>query len=99
MPKAIQINAKDNVAVVPQSVEAGQQVQVVETGAVVTATEFVKAGHKICTARLSHGGYGCEIRDSHWRYESRLPEGWLDSLPQCRRYNGRTMCQLLPGVS
>ena len=47
MPKAIQINAKDNVAVVPQSVEAGQQVQVVETGAVVTATEFVKAGHKI----------------------------------------------------
>lgn len=47
MLKAIQINPKDNVAVVPQDVEAGKEVQVVETGKVYTATEFIKAGHKI----------------------------------------------------
>ena len=47
MLKAIKINPKDNVAVVPQNVEAGQTVQVVETSEVFTATEFIKAGHKM----------------------------------------------------
>lgn len=47
MLNAIRINEKDNVAVVPKDVAAGSQVQVVETGEVLTATEFIKAGHKI----------------------------------------------------
>lgn len=55
MLKAIQINPKDNVAVVPQNVEAGQQVQVVETGEVLTATEFIKAGHKIALVDFHTG--------------------------------------------
>ena len=55
MLKAIRINEKDNVAVVAQAVEAGQQVQVVETGEVFTAPEYIKAGHKIALNAMEKG--------------------------------------------
>ena len=55
MLKAIKINPADNVAVVPQDVNAGEQVQVVETGEVFTATEFIKAGHKMALVDFKAG--------------------------------------------
>ena len=55
MLKAIRINEKDNVAVVAQAVEAGQQVQVVETGEIFTAPEFIKPGHKIALNAMKKG--------------------------------------------
>ena len=55
MLKAIKIGAKDNVAVVLQSVSLGDQVQVVETGEVYQAAEFIKAGHKMALQAFSQG--------------------------------------------
>ena len=65
MLKAIRINPEDNVAVAPQNVQAGEKVQVVETGKIITVTEFIKAGHKIAMKPLPKGSivikYGIPI--------------------------------------
>lgn len=78
MLKAIQINPKDNVAVVPQDVAAGQDVQIVETGAIVKSTEFIKAGHKIALVDFKSGDtvtkYGIPIG----RMKADCPKGgWI----------------------
>lgn len=74
---AIQIDPKDNVAVVSQDVPAGEQVHVVETGADLTAAEFIRSGHKIALVDFKEGDtvvkYGIPIG----RLKSDAPVGSL----------------------
>ena len=49
------IDKKDSVAMVTAAVAAGEEVVVTETGQVVRALEFIKAGHKIALKRIEAG--------------------------------------------
>ena len=98
MLKAIKINPKDNVAVVPQNVEAGQTVQVVETSEVFTATEFIKAGHKMALSDFQKDDtvikYGIPIG----KMKLDAPKGSWNPLPQCGGHHGPALLWLLRAI-
>lgn len=77
MFKAIRISEKDNVATVIAPVEAGQQVTVIESGQVLTAVDFIKAGHKMALVPIAEGENAVKYGVPIGRMKSGVPAGGL----------------------